>query len=71
MILSERVISQQGCFRRVIRYLEGWHASKGKLTMGYRGKETIQTIDLIEPKVVFEVRQENNEPAAEKKHRGS
>ena len=65
-ILNEQVLYEQGCFRKVRRWIKGWHP-EGKLTMGYQGKETIQTIDQIEPQGTFEVRQENKELAAEKK----
>ena len=47
-ILDEQVLHEQGSFRRVRRYLRGWHPELGGiLHMGWQGKETIIKCDVI------------------------
>ena len=58
-VLSENTICQQGGFRRVRRYLEGWHPKRGRLHFGWQGKETIEEKDVISPIKIFEVKDEN------------
>jgi len=57
-ILSEEIIYQQGSFRRVRRYLKGWHPERGRLHSGWQGKETIEEKDVISPIKTFEVKDE-------------
>lgn len=40
-ILHEEVLYQQGCFKRVRRWIRGKHPKLGKLTLGWTGWETI------------------------------
>lgn len=54
-ILDEHVIHQSGSFKRVKRWLRGWHPKLGVLHFGYSGQETIQEVDVITPMVVFTV----------------
>ena len=47
-ILGEELISSQGSFRRVRRWLEGWIPNiGGKFTFGLTGKETVVECDVF------------------------
>lgn len=48
-IVGEEVIHQQNSFRRVRRWIKGWHPELGLLTFGYTGPETVMEVDLIRP----------------------
>lgn len=54
-ILSEEVLHQQGCYRRVRRWLRGRHPELGTLVLGWTGWETMQEVDVIKPMGVFTV----------------
>ena len=58
-ILDEQIISQQGCFRRVRRWLRGAHPQLGVLTWGLTGIETYQEIGVITPIHTFTVLDQN------------
>ena len=48
-ILAEEVLFEQGNYRRVRRYLAGWHPQLGVLHQGWSGRETIVEVDVIAP----------------------
>ena len=48
-VLGEEVLFQQGCYRRVRRYVAGWHPLLGVLHDGWTGHETIIELDVIAP----------------------
>ncbi len=48
-ILGEEILYQQGGFKRVRRYLAGYHPHLGALHFGWAGLETIQETDVISP----------------------
>jgi hypothetical protein len=52
-VLGEQILYQQGSFKRVKRYLKGFHPELGKLYEGLSGKETIQEKDIITPVITF------------------
>lgn len=56
-ILDEVVLYQSstGTFRRVRRWLRGWHKDKGQLCWGWTGQETVQECDVIKAMDTFEV----------------
>lgn len=54
-ILDEHVLYQNGCFKRVRRWLRGKHPTLGVLHQGYTGWETIQEVDVISAMQVFTV----------------
>lgn len=58
-ILDEQILSQQGSWKRVRRWLRGKHPHLGILVFGHTGMETIQEIDVISPIHIFTVLAEN------------
>ena len=52
-ILSEKIIYQKGCFRRIQRWLRGIHPQQGVIIKGYTGWETIVEKDVITPMKTF------------------
>jgi hypothetical protein len=52
-ILSEKIIHQSGCYRRVQRWLRGIHPSRGQIIKGYTGWETYEEKDIIRPMKTF------------------
>lgn len=69
-ILSEQVIYQKVCFRRVRRWLRGAHPKRGYIiTNGYTGIETVEELDQIMAMKTFYVREKDvkceNECASE------
>jgi len=52
-ILGEQVISQNGSYKHVRRWLRGVHPELGKLVRGITGWETLQEIDVIKAKGTF------------------
>jgi len=54
-ILSEQVIYQNGCFKRVRRWISGIFPERGTIHWGYTGWETIEELDLITPMGKFTV----------------
>jgi hypothetical protein len=66
-ILSEEIIYEWGSFKRVRRYLKGWHPERGKLSFGWQGKETIEEKDVIIPIKTFMVENEQREPVDTKR----
>ena len=48
-LLAEEVLFEQGNYRRVRRYLAGWHPQLGVLHQGWSGQETIVELDVIAP----------------------
>lgn len=56
-ILDERIIEEQGSFKRVRWFIQGHHPELGRLHFGWSGKETIIEKDVITPIKKFEVKQ--------------
>ena len=56
-VLTTQIISQDGCFMRVRRWLKGQHPQLGILTMGWSGWETIVETDVFKPIHTFEVKE--------------
>ncbi len=54
-ILSEQILSQNGPFLRIRRWLRGRHPNRGVLTQGWTGWETIEDKDVIRPIHKFNV----------------
>jgi len=54
-ILDEHILYQNGCFKRVKRWLRGKHPQLGILHQGYTGWETIQEVDVIMAMKTFTV----------------
>lgn len=54
-IVCEIIISQQGCYKRVKRWIRGYHPEKGIITFGFTGPETIVETDVITPIYYFMV----------------
>ena len=54
-ILSEEVLHEQGCFRRVRRWLRGWHPDFGVLTWGMTGKETVAELCVVRASISLDV----------------
>lgn len=52
---GEHIVFQQGSFRRVVRYLKGWHPELGVLHFGFSGPETIQEVHVVSAIRVFSV----------------
>ena len=48
-ILSEQTLYEQGSFKRVKRYVSGWHPKEGKLLHGFSGKETVEEKTIVKP----------------------
>jgi hypothetical protein len=57
-LLSEIVLNNQGCFKRVRRYYKDWHPElpNAVLVNGYQGKETRQELDIIKPIRIIEIK---------------
>ncbi len=58
-ILDEIVLhsSETGTYKRVRRWIRGWHAELGSLIWGITGKETIIETDVVRPIGKFHVMQ--------------
>ena len=70
-ILS-RLEKGEGKFKKVTIYLKGWHPDKGKLTMGWSGKETRVTYDAVVPDGTYHVQGERSRhPGGSDEHVGS
>ncbi len=54
-ILDTQVLYQNGSFMRIRRWLKGVHPTRGQITKGYTGWETVEEIDVIKPMHVFRV----------------
>lgn len=54
-ILGEEILSQNGSFRRVRRWVRGIHPELGVIVQGYTGWETMIEADVIKPMGVFHV----------------
>jgi hypothetical protein len=54
-ILDEQVISGNGSFSRVKRWIKGWHPEVGTLSFGLQGEETIEDKSFVKPIGTFEV----------------
>lgn len=54
-IVGEQVISDCGGFRRIKRWIKGWHPQLGQLTWGLTGQETIIEKDCFFPTHTFTV----------------
>lgn len=54
-ILDEHVLYQQGSFKKVRRWIEGWHPHLGLLTWGITGKETIVEETVIKPQIEYHI----------------
>lgn len=56
-ILDEQILAQNGSFKRVKRYLRGWHPDlpNARLHMGWQGRETIVEKDVITPIKTFTI----------------
>lgn len=46
-ILCEQIIKQNGCHRRVKRWIRGIHPELGTIVRGWTGWETLQELDVI------------------------
>ena len=45
--IGEKVIYQQGTYRKVQRWYKGWHPDIGVLTHGHSGEETVTVEDIV------------------------
>lgn len=54
-ILGEEILSQNGSFRRVRRWVRGVHPELGVIVQGYTGWETMMDVDVIKPMAVVHV----------------
>jgi hypothetical protein len=54
-LLDEQVISQQGRFHRIRRWGRGAHPSRGTITRGWTGWETVEETEYIRPVLTFAV----------------
>ena len=54
-IVGEEIIHQQGCYRRLRRWVKGWHPELGQLMFGLSGPETVMEVDSIRPMGTFTV----------------
>ncbi len=54
-IVGERVLNESGCFRRIQRWIKGWHPELGTLIFGLTGPETLVETHSIRPMKVFTV----------------
>lgn len=57
-VLDEQIIEENGSFKRVRRHLKGHWPSKGMLSFGWQGKETIEEKTIIEPIETVRVKDE-------------
>lgn len=46
-VLGEEVIHESGSYKRVRRWLRGWHPKLGVLTWGWAGRETVAELDIV------------------------
>jgi hypothetical protein len=58
-LLDEKVISQQGRYKRIQRWWRGIHPDRGVIIQGYTGWETFEEKDLIVPVQTFIVQTES------------
>ena len=58
-IVGEQVLYQNGSFRRVRRWIRGWHPELGQLMMGFTGPETVMEVDSIRPMGTYYVQEAN------------
>lgn len=54
-VLHEEILYESGPYRRTRRYLKGKHPELGVLHQGWTGWETIQEIDVFQPKHIYYV----------------
>lgn len=54
-ILGEIIVFQSKCWKRVRRYLQGVHPSRGSIVCGLSGLETLEEIDIFVPLHNFQV----------------
>ncbi len=62
-IVGEQVLDQSGSYRRVRRWIRGWHPELGTLMMGYTGPETVMDVDVICPLGTFYVHEAPSLPS--------
>ena len=60
-VLHEQTLFRYGNFRRVRRWIRGWHPKEGTLINGWTGKETVIEQDLVRPYWIFEMKGGENE----------
>lgn len=66
-ILNTEIIYQSGSFMRVRRWLKGAWPTRGTLTRGWTGMETIEEVDFIRPVGHYTVMEVNQVPHREAK----
>jgi hypothetical protein len=57
-LLDEKVLFQEGRYKRIKRWWRGIHPHRGVIIQGYTGWETVEEKDLIVPARTFIVRKE-------------
>lgn len=55
-LLDEKVISQQGRYKRIRRWWRGIHPDRGVIIQGYTGWETVEEKDSITPVQTYTVK---------------